>query len=81
MKKELMKKNGNILSIGENGETTSLHDAIGILAISTYEEYVEYCEECDEEKKTGLKEKIVFQSSLLESLSDAFSAIAKMDCS
>lgn len=81
MKKELIKKNGNILSIGTEGEPTSLRDAVGILAISTYEEYVECCEECDEEKKKRLKEKIVFQSNLLKSLSNALMAITKKDFS
>ena len=66
--------NGDILSLDNNGKTTSLSKAVGTMAISLYEDYADFVKCEDKDKKTELEIKLGFQSSLLNSLSKALEA-------
>lgn len=68
--------NGSVLSLdNKSGETTSLKQAVGVMAISTYEDYVEYVNCTDQVKREGLKEKLLFQTKVLNSLSTALKSV------
>ena len=76
MQKDILTIGNQVLSVDDNGRTTSLVEAVGILAISTYEDYAEISQIADEKEKKRLIDKITYQSNLLDSLSNALLAIS-----
>ena len=73
----LKASNGNMLLLDLDGKTTSLKEAVGMMALSLYDKYVEYSNCEDDSLKPGLEKSMLFQSRILESLSDAQTAIRK----
>lgn len=72
---ELLTKGNEVHLINEEAKTTSLQEAVGIVAMSVYSEMIalEKANDADENKR--LEEKILFQSEVLNSLSNALTAI------
>lgn len=72
---DYLSKNGLILSVDENGKTTSLKEAVGILAMATFDDFVEMTHVSEADEKKRLEQKISAQSNLIETLSTALFAI------
>ena len=71
----LLTENDEVLGMKKNGKTISLKEAVGMVAIRTYADYVEYVNCPDAERKEGLKEKLLFQTKVLNSLSAALKSV------
>lgn len=72
---EFITKNDEVCLLMEDTKTINLKEAVGIVAMTTFANMVELKEAKDEEEKNRLKEKINFQSKVLDSLSNALNAI------
>lgn len=77
MKKEykFLAKGEEVFLLTEETKTVSLEEAIGTLAMSTYADLLNLKNVEGESERKGLKEKINFQSKILDSLSNAYSSI------
>lgn len=73
---ELLVKGDEVFLLTEDTKTISLAEAISTLAMCTYAEMTKI-KNADELEKEDLKEKIYFQSRVLDSLSGAYSAIKR----
>ena len=71
----LKSQNGDILTVDNNGNTTSLSDAVGIVAMSLYEGYREFRRMEDGAEKTAKETELGYMTTILNSLSNALSAI------
>lgn len=72
---EFLTKGEEVFLLTEETKTVSLAEAIGTLAMSTYADLLNLKNVEDESERKGLKEKINFQSKVLDSLSSAYSSI------
>lgn len=72
---EFIARGDKIYLLDDNAETTSLKKAVGILAMNVYAETVELGKTPDERERKRLENEIAFQSRVLNSLSNALSAI------
>lgn len=72
---DLLTKGEEVFLLTEETKTVSLAEAIGTLAMSTYADLLNLKNVEDESERKGLKEKINFQSKVLDSLSSAYSSI------
>lgn len=72
---DFLSKGEEIFLLTEEAKTVSLKEAIGTLAMSTYADLLNLKNIEDESERKGLKEKINFQSKILDSLSSAYSSI------
>lgn len=72
---EFITKNNETCLLMGDAKTINLKEAVGIVAMTTFANMVELKEIKNEEEKNRLKEKINFQSKVLDSLSNALNAI------
>lgn len=72
---EFLSKGEEVFLLTEEIKTVSLKEAIGTLAMSTYADLLNLKNIKDESERKGLKEKINFQSKVLDSLSSAYLSI------
>lgn len=72
---EFLSKGEEVFLLTGEAKTVSLKEAIGTLAMSTYADLLNLKNIKDESERKGLKEKINFQSKVLDSLSSAYSSI------
>lgn len=80
MKKDLefITQGDNVAILEDEFQVTTLKQAVGMMALSLYHKYVEFnkMKESDDEK-TRLEIEIGFQSQVLNSMSNALSAVTK----
>lgn len=72
---EFVLRDGEYYILTEDTKTINLKEAISGLAMSTYATLLGFSKEKDADERKRLEEKISFQSRLLDSLSNAYSAI------
>lgn len=72
---DFLSKGEEVFLLTEETKTVSLKEAIGTLAMSTYADLLNLKNIEDESERKGLKEKINFQSKVLDSLSSAYFSI------
>lgn len=72
---EFLARDEEYFILTDETKTIGLKEAISGLAMSTYATLLSLGEEKDANEKKRLEEKIIFQSNLLDSLSNAYSAI------
>lgn len=74
-KHEFLISGEEVLLLDEEGETTSLTKAVGMLSMEIYANLIDMKNAEDADEKKRLEEKINFQSRALDSLSNACQAI------
>ncbi len=74
-KRELLTKGDEVFLLTEEGETVSLTKAVGITAISIYDNLNTLSDIKDEDEKRELERKISLQSQSLSAMSKALTAI------
>lgn len=72
---ELLTRGDEIFLLTEDTTTVNLKQAVGIMAMSVYSNVLNLSDEKDADEKKRLEEKILFQSKILDSLSNAYKAI------
>jgi len=74
-KKELLTKGDEVFLLTEEGETVSLAKAVGITAISVYDNLIKLSDIKDEDEKRELEGRISLQSQSLSAMSRALTAV------
>lgn len=74
-KNELLTKGDEVLLITEENETVSLTKAVGITAISIYDNLNKLARIDGEDEKRELERKLSLQSQCLDSMSKALTAV------
>lgn len=70
-KHEFLIRGGEVFLLDENSKTTSLAEAVGMLSMEVYANLIDIKNAEDVGEKQRLEEKIIFQSTVLDSLSNA----------
>lgn len=71
---EFITRGEEVFLLTENTKTVSLTEAVGMLAMSTYENMMNLKEANTHEEEKRLKKKILFQSKVLNAMSNALEA-------
>lgn len=72
---EIITRENREVSALVGGKELTLREAVGLTAFSVYEKLIQVSGEENADERRRLEEKIVFQSRVLDSLSNAYSAI------
>lgn len=71
---EFITRGEEVFLLTEDTKTVSLPEAVGYVAMSVYSKLIDLEKSEDADEKKRLKEKIRFQSKVLDSLSNAYEA-------
>lgn len=71
---EFITRGEEIFLLTEDTKTVSLTEAVGMLAMSTYENMINLKESKTSEEEKRLEKKILFQSKVLNAMSNALEA-------
>lgn len=71
---EFITRGEEVFLLTEDTKTVSLTEAVGLLAMSTYENMMNLKEAATNEEEKRLEKKILFQSKVLNAMSNALEA-------
>lgn len=71
---EFITRDEEVFILTEDTKTVSLTEAVGMLAMSTYENMINLKESKTSEEEKRLEKKILFQSKVLNAMSNALEA-------
>lgn len=74
-KYEFLTRDEEVYLLTEETQTISLKEAVGTTAMCVYSNFLNLKEAIDSDEEKRLEEKILFQSKVLNSLSNAYRAI------
>lgn len=72
--REIISRGDEIFLLTEDTKTIGLPEAVGMLAMSTYEKMMNLKDAETREEKKRLEKKILFQSKVLDAMSNALEA-------